>query len=729
LASAYHLLKWEKEKHLNDILLMSLYLFFAILTRYDGWFQFAFTGLILFLIEVKTYLSRRLGNVKTIELKNFVSNTIGKLSLFMTLSGLGIALWIVWNAFIFKDPFYFALGQYSAHAQQELIEKAGGLYAKKDLVMAVLTYGWSLVDNFGFFFTLFTIFGFYIYLRKKDFVNNLSLLVLMTPMIFNIVSLYQGYSTINVPELVLDPYLGTTAGIFNVRYGLMMLPAISVYISYLISKSKFMKYFTVLLIIIQPIMLIKENYVITLKDGLIGSSASNTRVVSDWAKVNMNNNDELIMLSMVNSSLAFDMGFPLKRYIHEGTGRYWETSIIDPSIYATWLILPKGNEYNPMYIKLVKDGNSKFLRTFDEVKEFDDLIIYKRKEHPRDTIYAKNGELWLNDKKFKFIGVNSYDLIYKSPADISATLSSAKDNGIKVVRFWIFGEGFEGAIQPEPGVYNEDRLAAIDYIFAVADRLDMKVIPVFANYWEAYGGVDKYLEWDGIKSVEAIDKDKFFDSQKSKNIYKNFVFKILTRSNSLSAVAYKDDPVVFAWELMNEPRSSSVAASDKVVGWIDEMSKFVRSIDPSHLILTGSEGFLTDNELMPYATGPMIDDLDNLAEISVMTAHYYLDNVKSERSLIDHEVVARWDNFSDSASIPLLIEEVGFSKKPEDNGGIDRYTLYESLLKQAKAKEVDGILLWNWSLSSDDNFGISPIDLGDARLIELIKSYSEEISK
>lgn len=63
---------------------------------------------------------------------------------------------------------------------------------------------------------------------------------------------------------------------------------------------------------------------------------------------------------------------------------------------------------------------------------------------------------------------------------------------------------------------------------------------------------------------------------------------------------YAHSEAIFAWELVNEPRcgadavrnlpSSGTCTADTLTSWMDEMSKFIKSIDPWHLVTTGSEG-------------------------------------------------------------------------------------------------------------------------------------------
>ncbi|MCR6712716.1 MAG: cellulase family glycosylhydrolase [Demequina sp.] len=94
--------------------------------------------------------------------------------------------------------------------------------------------------------------------------------------------------------------------------------------------------------------------------------------------------------------------------------------------------------------------------------------------------------------------------------------------------------------------------------------------------------------------------DDFFTNDTIKGWYKDWVTHLLNRTNTITGVKYKDDPTILAWELGNELRCSSSGpypsspdcGSDMLVTWADEMSQYVKSADPNHLIGFGGEGFL-----------------------------------------------------------------------------------------------------------------------------------------
>ncbi|KAI3943628.1 hypothetical protein MKX01_039256, partial [Papaver californicum] len=65
---------------------------------------------------------------------------------------------------------------------------------------------------------------------------------------------------------------------------------------------------------------------------------------------------------------------------------------------------------------------------------------------------------------------------------------------------------------------------------------------------------------------------------------------LLTRKNSLTGVKYSEEPAVFAWELMNEPKCISNSSAPVLQSWITEMA-FTKNLDKNHPVTVGFEGF------------------------------------------------------------------------------------------------------------------------------------------
>jgi mannan endo-1,4-beta-mannosidase len=81
----------------------------------------------------------------------------------------------------------------------------------------------------------------------------------------------------------------------------------------------------------------------------------------------------------------------------------------------------------------------------------------------------------------------------------------------------------------------------------------------------------------------------FFSSPACRQLFRNFATALLTRVNTITGVAYRDDPTIFAWELINEPRVPQDWSGDVLQNWIVDLAAHIKSIDPAHMLTTGVE--------------------------------------------------------------------------------------------------------------------------------------------
>lgn len=324
-ASAYFLICWAKTEKPTHLISGAFFIFLSTLTRYDGWFLMLFSSSAVF---ISSFLKRGWQVAK------------GRLILFATLAGFGIFLWLIYNKIIFGDALFFAVSEFSAKSQQNQMAAAGALPTKGNLILSFRTYYLAIVSNVGFFTTVFATLGWiYFMFNKKSIYYKAIGLVLIFPIIFNILSLFLGQSVIFLPETVGNSW-------FNVRYGLIVLPAAAVFVAYLLRiGSPVFKGFVILVIVAQSMSFISNNYVITIIDGVVGASQKNVKGLGKEIGQLAINDDGLILASAAShDAILFSSGIPMKRFIHEGTENLWLDSLKYPDRNAEYIIMRSGDQ-------------------------------------------------------------------------------------------------------------------------------------------------------------------------------------------------------------------------------------------------------------------------------------------------------------------------------------------------------------------------------------------------
>ncbi|RKE17811.1 cellulose binding domain-containing protein [Streptomyces sp. TLI_171] len=327
----------------------------------------------------------------------------------------------------------------------------------------------------------------------------------------------------------------------------------------------------------------------------------------------------------------------------------------------------------------------------------------------------------LNGKEYYVAGANTYDLFtyggsygdtetqFMDKARIDAQFANFQADKVDVVRLWMFSHESWHGFEKSKGVYDEQEFAEFDYIVQSAKAHNVRLVPVFENYWEAYGGIDTRLQWEGLSGGQP-GRAAFFDKARCPGCfasYKNYVSYALNRVNHYSGVKYKDDPTIFAWDLMNEPRYQDQSAAENVNGttlraWVDEMGAFVKSIDSKHLLGAGIEGhgstygFGGDegNPFVAVQQSPYLDYTSAHPYPTESWANLSLDQTKALiRSWIadSHQKVGK----------PFFMGEFNVHN-------VDRSAWWSELYADFEAAGGDGSAFWWYQdRSADGKFGVS----------------------
>jgi mannan endo-1,4-beta-mannosidase len=329
----------------------------------------------------------------------------------------------------------------------------------------------------------------------------------------------------------------------------------------------------------------------------------------------------------------------------------------------------------------------------------------------------------LDGQPFFVAGINNHYLTFGSPVEVTRVLDDAVAMGANVVRTFvqpIIGS-LDGTTKPtiwnwrsnadssDLGVHGtymfywdtqraamatnegETGLQRLDFLISEARKRNLHLIIAFVDYWQYTGGAQQMAAWrDGHDGF-------FFQDQRTRADYKQLVRSIIERTNPLTGTTYKNEPAIFAWELINE--GDIVKPASLVQNWVAEMSAYVKILDSHHLV---ASGLANVSSRIPDIKIPTID-------FAVWHGYpkYYDLTVDSFDRLIREFCAIGAANDK-----PVLLEEFGYARSNPDQTGA--YSKWMSTIRDDP--NCAGWVVWRLvSLQDSGRYPIDDFDQFDIR--------------
>lgn len=321
----------------------------------------------------------------------------------------------------------------------------------------------------------------------------------------------------------------------------------------------------------------------------------------------------------------------------------------------------------------------------------------------------------LDGEVFRFAGTNAYYLpTYEkiNSSVVDDAFDAFEEAGINVVRMWGFYDGppqygADISLQPEPGVYNETDLQRLDNVVAKAKEHGIKVILTLTNNWPDLGGMPQYNEWDGNAGG---GMSHFISDPDTKQWFKDYISMLINRTNTVTGVQYKNEPDIFAWEIIGEARLPGGNA-EQLRDWYQEIAQHIKSEDSNHMVATGEEGFdegapseysVNDySNIYALRAGLGTSYLLNTAipEIDYGTAHWYPEvwGLSPSDYTAQHAWMSDHARIAEDLNKPFVLGEWGHDSGYGSNEQIE---MYRDFYNHAESIEMDGSLIWQFTAGS-----------------------------
>jgi mannan endo-1,4-beta-mannosidase len=322
----------------------------------------------------------------------------------------------------------------------------------------------------------------------------------------------------------------------------------------------------------------------------------------------------------------------------------------------------------------------------------------------RPFVHVNNAQFMLEGAPYRIAGTNMWYAAYlgaEAPIGNRDRLKRELDrvaalgvNNVRIIGSSEFSP-LKNSVRPtfrnRTSHFNEALLLGLDHALAEMGRRAMTSVIYLTNFWEWSGGMMTYLYWtNGGRYIDMNDpahpwpefpdmSSEFYGHASAVRMFDDYVRAVVSRRNKVTGRLYRDDPAILSWQLANEPRpGGSDEAGRKhmsaYLAWIDRTARLIKSIDPNHMVSTGSEGTqgcINDAKC--------VVDAHSSHAIDYVNAHVWPQNWNwaDPKDLAgtwptveknSHDYIGQQLAIARQVNKPLVIEEFGF---PRDGGSYE----------------------------------------------------------
>lgn len=335
---------------------------------------------------------------------------------------------------------------------------------------------------------------------------------------------------------------------------------------------------------------------------------------------------------------------------------------------------------------------------------------------------------------------------------------------------------FENSLSPTfinaDGSFDESLLVGLDFLLAEMAKRDMHAVIFLNNYWEWSGGMSSYHswygggnpvdpstgDWDGFMRFSA----EFYQNEQAQNAFRNYTKYLITRTNSINGISYIEDPTIMSWQLANEPRPGTGQMPPEAIqayyDWIEGTAGFIKTLDPNHLVSSGSEGERGSLDSMK-----IFIEAHDTPNIDYLTFHMWAKNwswidpanmaetfsgaqENAGNYILSHIEIA------EQLNKPLVMEEFGFPRDGEEYSTSSPTTFRDQYYKMVfdlveEHNVLAGTNFWSWGgfgEAQNENYwwkegdpftgdppqepqGLNSVFASDSSTLKIIKTHAKNI--